>query len=223
MDPSALADFQATGFYQAFSLIFLSELGDKTFFIAGLLSMKTSRLVSFVGSLAALAVMTLISVAIGQVFHAVPAGLTNGLPLDDVVAVAAFTFFGLQTLRDALNSDPDNSSIDSELSDATDEVNASKTLTETTAWAQILSTFGLVFAAEFGDKSFLATIALAAAQNPFAVTSGAIAGHAAATAIAVTGGSYISRYISERVVGVISGSLFLVFALTTLLGLLGAL
>jgi len=32
-----------TGFYQAFSIVFLSEIGDKTFFIAGLLAMKTSK------------------------------------------------------------------------------------------------------------------------------------------------------------------------------------
>jgi putative Ca2+/H+ antiporter (TMEM165/GDT1 family) len=52
---------------QAFSLVFVSEIGDKTFFIAGLLAMKTSRLISFTGSMAALTVMTIISVVIGQV------------------------------------------------------------------------------------------------------------------------------------------------------------
>lgn len=40
------------------SLIFLSELGDKTFFIAALLAMRCGKWVSFVGSTAALAAMT---------------------------------------------------------------------------------------------------------------------------------------------------------------------
>lgn len=78
------------GFAQAFSLIFVSEIGDKTFFIAALLAAKFSRLISFVGSVSALVIMTFISVAVGQVFNAVPAGLNNGLPLDDIVASIAF-------------------------------------------------------------------------------------------------------------------------------------
>ncbi len=46
--------------------------------------------------------MTVISVLIGQIFHAVPTTLTRGLPIDDYVAIASFVFFGIKSLLDAL-------------------------------------------------------------------------------------------------------------------------
>ena len=61
-----------SSFVQALSLIFVSELGDKTFFVAGLFAMKSNAFISFVGSLGALAVMTVIAVGIGQIFHNIP-------------------------------------------------------------------------------------------------------------------------------------------------------
>lgn len=124
-----------TGFYQAFSLVFVSEIGDKTFFIAGLLAMKAGRFVSLVGSVGALAVMTVISVLIGQIFHAVPPGISQGIPLDDIAAVLAFAFFGVKTLKEASEiEDGDNSGVDEEYEEAVEEVESSKTVTQETAW-----------------------------------------------------------------------------------------
>lgn len=208
-----------SGFYQAFSLVFLSEIGDKTFFVAALLAAKLSRFISFVGSLGALAVMTVISVIIGQVFHAVPAGIANGIPLDDVAAVLAFTYFGIKILSEALEDTGEKSAMDEEFEEAEETVEGSDTITKATAGAQIASIFALVFAAEFGDRSFLATIALSAAQNPVSVAAGGIAAHGIATGIAVIGGAYISKYVSEKVIGIIGGTLFLVFAVTTAVGI----
>ncbi|KAL7541751.1 hypothetical protein ACHAXR_011594 [Thalassiosira sp. AJA248-18] len=210
-----------SGFYQAFSLVFLSEIGDKTFFVAALLAAKLSRLISFVGSLGALAVMSVISVIIGQVFHAVPSEIANGIPLDDVAAVIAFTYFGVKILSEAFET-PDEgakSMMDEEFEEAEEAVEGSDTITKASAGAQVASIFALVFAAEFGDRSFLATIALSAAQNPVSVAAGAIAAHAVATGIAVVGGAYISKYVSEKVIGYIGGTLFLIFAVTTAVGI----
>jgi putative Ca2+/H+ antiporter (TMEM165/GDT1 family) len=207
-----------TGFYQAFSLVFVSEIGDKTFFMAGLLAIQTSKVTSFLGSMAALAIMTLISVLIGQVFHAVPSGLSQGIPIDDVAAVLAFAFFGIKTLKDAIAMG-ESSVMEEELEEAEETVDESNVSKSTTKWAQLLSIFGLVFAAEFGDRSFLSTIALSAAQNPLSVAGGAIAAHAIATGIAVSGGSYVAKYVSEKAIGIIGGTLFLVFAVTTAIGI----
>ena len=56
-----LSEFQQ-GVVSGFLLIFFSELGDKTFFIALLLSLKQAKPVVFAGTFGALAVMTVISV-----------------------------------------------------------------------------------------------------------------------------------------------------------------
>ena len=84
--------------------------------------------------------------------------------------------------------------------------------------ASFAQTFALIFVAEWGDRSMLATIALGAAQNPAGVFAGAVAGHALATALAVLGGAMLSERISERTVSITGGVMFLVFALATLLG-----
>lgn len=79
----------------------------------------------------------------------------------------------------------------------------------------MFSIFALVFAAEWGDKSFLATIALAASSSPVGVIAGAVSGHAAATVLAILGGSVLSEYVSEKTVQYVGGSLFLLFAAST--------
>ena len=85
-------------------------------------------------------------------------------------------------------------------------------------FAGFIQTFSLIFVAEWGDRSMLATIALGAAQNPVGVFAGAVLGHALATLLAVIGGSLMSERISERTVGLTSGVLFLLFAAATVLG-----
>jgi putative Ca2+/H+ antiporter (TMEM165/GDT1 family) len=47
----------------------------------------------------------------------------------------------------------------------------------------VAAAFALVFVAEWGDKSFFSTIALAAVSSPFGVVTGAIAGHGVAAVV----------------------------------------
>eukprot|EP00981_Chlorochromonas_danica_P013880 scaffold7012_cov166-Ochromonas_danica.AAC.4 len=218
---SAAVTADNSGFLQSYLLIFISELGDKTFFIAALLAAKYGKLISFTGSIGALAVMTVISVVLGQIFHAVPSSLTQGIPFDDYLAVAAFAYFGIKNIIDASRLQPnDQSGIEEEKAEAEELVEEATTKEKRNSLvALILQVFSLVFAAEIGDKSFLSTIALSAALNPYAVALGAIAAHGSATAVAVVGGSLMSRFLSEKVIGYIGGVLFLVFAVTTALGL----
>lgn len=63
------------------------------------------------------------------------------------------------------------------------------------AWVQ---TFVMTFLGEWGDRSQIATIAMAAGQDYWYVTIGAISGHAICTGIAVVGGRMLASRISVR-------------------------
>lgn len=63
------------------------------------------------------------------------------------------------------------------------------------AWVQ---TFIMTFLGEWGDRSQIATIAMAAGQDYWWVTGGAISGHAVCTAAAVIGGRAIAGRVSMR-------------------------
>lgn len=81
----------------------------------------------------------------------------------------------------------------------------------------VTSVFTITFLAEWGDRSQIATIALAAAKDAVGVCIGGIVGHAVCTAVAVIGGRLLAARISERTVAYVGGSLFLVFALHSFL------
>ncbi|KAF1812972.1 UPF0016-domain-containing protein [Eremomyces bilateralis CBS 781.70] len=78
------------------------------------------------------------------------------------------------------------------------------------AWVQ---TFIMTFLGEWGDRSQIATIAMAAGQDYWWVTGGAIIGHAACTAAAVIGGRAIAGKVSMRVVTLGGATAFIVFGL----------
>ncbi|KMT12004.1 hypothetical protein BVRB_5g099650 isoform B [Beta vulgaris subsp. vulgaris] len=212
----------STGFASAFLLIFFSELGDKTFFIAALLAARNSATVVFAGTFGALAIMTIISVVLGRTFHYIDGVLPvsfagSDLPIDDIAAVCLLVYFGVTTLVDATSSDSqkaEDEQKEAELAVSEFSGNGSGILA---AASTIASTFALVFVAEWGDKSFFSTIALAAASSPLGVVGGAFAGHGVATLLAVAGGSLLGSFLSEKVISYVGGVLFLLFACITLI------
>ena len=87
-----------SAFMSSLLSIWATEIGDKTFFIAAILSMRNDRSVVFAGAIAALIVMTVLSVLLGGVVgYFLPKELTH------YAGALLFVFFGIRMLIDARN------------------------------------------------------------------------------------------------------------------------
>lgn len=220
-------------FIASFSVIIVSELGDKTFFIAAIMAMRHPRLTVFAGAIAALALMTVLSALFGTIATIIPRVYTY------YISTALFALFGLKMLKEGYYMSPTEAAeeleeVQSDLRKREDELEkeASSTLIQDaetgiirknkqrSAWnllARILmQAFTMTFLAEWGDRSQLTTIILAARENVYGVIIGGVIGHAICTGLAVIGGRMIAQKISVRTVTLIGGVVFLLFAVSAL-------
>lgn len=196
-----------TGFTVSLLFITLSELGDKTFFIGAILAMRYPRRWVFLGVTLALAAMTILSVGLGQIAVLLPPHYVKN------VAIALFLGFGIKLLYDA--SRMPSAGVDDEAAAALEAVNGCARLQKTGLACRLVvfEALALTFAAEWGDRTQLATITLATTNHPLGVVVGATVGHAICAAIAITLGRLMAGRISERLLTALGGSLFLLFGI----------
>ncbi|KJK75549.1 hypothetical protein H634G_08913 [Metarhizium anisopliae BRIP 53293] len=249
----------------SFTMILVSEIGDKTFLVAALMAMKHDRMVVFSAAFGALLVMTVLSAVLG---HAVPTLIPKRLT--SFMAAALFFVFGAKLLNEGMKMDP-NEGVSAEMHEVEQELaekekemgnghngvsaynlemglggrnSRSKSrfpspprspsqspsrspprrsgsmggfmqgvgnlcsLLLSPAWVQ---TFAMTFLGEWGDRSQIATIAMAAGQDYWWVTLGATCGHAICTGVAVIGGRAIAGRVSLKIVTVGGAIAFLIF------------
>lgn len=214
-------------FFASVSVILVSEIGDKTFFIAAVMAMRHNRLTVFGGAIAALAVMTVLSAIMGF-------ALPNVMPREytHLASIVLFLYFGVKLLKDSYYMEEPQGGKNEELEEVENELEKKELETEedklegggAASVAKkkkkieaifspvFVQCFTMTFLAEWGDRSQITTIALAAAKDPVGVTLGGIIGHAICTGFAVVGGKILAEKISEKTVAVIGGILFLFFA-----------
>ena len=204
-------------FLSSISMILVSELGDETFIIAAIMAMRHPRVIILAGALGALAVMTVLSTALGLI---VPNLISQSVV--NKCAFVLYTFFGCRLLYIAWRADP-NASIQEEMQEVEEKLEAGaggqgrmmgrvRRILGRLCTPIFLEAFVLTFLAEWGDRSQITTIALAAHKNPYGVAIGGTIGHAFCTGLAVVGGRIIALKISQRLVAVAGGLLFFVFA-----------
>ena len=91
----------AHGFAASLCVIIVSELGDKTFFIAAVLAMQHARCLVFTGAISALAFMTILSVFLGFATVIIPRAITY------YAGTILLALFGFKMFYDGYNMSPD--------------------------------------------------------------------------------------------------------------------
>ncbi|KAE9618763.1 hypothetical protein Lal_00047505 [Lupinus albus] len=219
------------GFTKSLAMTVLSEIGDKTFFAAAILAMRHPRRLVLSGCLSALIVMTILSVLVGW---AAPNLVSR--KWSHHITTLLFFGFGLWSLKDAIFGDGDAeelAEVEAELDKSWKSNNGAtknskkvdddlKLNKQWPFFSQFFSpiflkAFSITFFGEWGDKSQLATIGLAADENPFGVVLGGILGQALCTTAAVIGGKSLASQISEKIVALSGGILFIVFGIQSFL------
>jgi len=266
-NPKHAKDF-LKGLFASFSAIIATEIGDKTFFIAAILSMKNDRMAVFGGAILALIIMTILSTMMGLVLPALmPKKYTH------IIGGILFLYFGVKLtvesrgMEDKVSEELEE--VEEELAEMSKKQKAAMKKKQMqhqedggmdddqengivgggdvedgaavkrrgggkkgikhapsssglsaasdysgSSWeAVFIQALTMTFLAEWGDRSQIATIALAAAKDPLGVTIGGCIGHSICTGMAVVGGRMLASRISEKSVAFYGGLVFLAFGL----------
>lgn len=173
-------------FMHTFLLVFIAEMADKTqLMVMALTNRYRARTVAF-GMILGVLTISGLSVLAGDI-------IGDFIPMQIVQTVAAllFLFFGLSSLR------------------AEDESGGSQGVNYR---FPLISIAGAFLLAELGDKTQLATVAIAAHhQEHFAIFLGAAAGLILANILGIFAGKIIFSHLRENTVKVASAGFFFLF------------
>ncbi|TXG56805.1 hypothetical protein EZV62_018118 [Acer yangbiense] len=202
------------GFTKSLAMTVLSEIGDKTFFAAAILAMRHPRRLVLSGCLAALIVMTILSAGLGW---AAPNLISR--KWTHHIATLLFFGFGLWSLWDAFTDGGEAEELAEVEAQLDADWKANAGTTKEGKNDDELKKKRRPFLTQFFSPILLkiATIGLAADENPFGVVLGGVLGQALCTTAAVLGGKSLASQISEKIVGLSGGVLFIVFGIQSFL------
>jgi Ca2+/H+ antiporter, TMEM165/GDT1 family len=187
----------------AFGAIFLAEFGDKSQLLVLAFATRYPAGPVVAGVVLAAALIQGASVVVGAAFGA-------ALPEDLVSVIAGVAFLAVAgwTLRGDDDDEPEPEA-------AASAGGGSRRLV---GLGLALTVAGAFILGELGDKTMLATFALAASQGPLATWIGSTAGEVGANLIAVLVGHQVGDRLSPRVVRLGSAVLFAVAGVVVLVG-----
>ncbi|HLM05739.1 MAG TPA: TMEM165/GDT1 family protein [Blastococcus sp.] len=177
----------------AFILVLPVELPDKTMFASLVLATRFPPLPVFVGVGTAFGVQVAIAVTAGSLLSLLPDALVSGV-------VAVLFLVGAVLLWRSANSGPEDEDVDD--------------TKQGTSFLRVAAiSFGVLFAAEWGDLSQLATAGLAARyEEPLSVFVGAWAALLVVSGLAVFLGKKLADRLPIALIRRVAAGLFLIFA-----------
>lgn len=185
----------------AFGAIFVAEFGDKSQLLILAFATRYPWRPVVAGLVLASAAITGISVAVGTavgtVLPATPVGIISGVAF---LAVAAWT----------LRGEDDEEAAEAELAGRRRLMGI----------GLVLAVAGAFIVSELGDKTMLATFALAATQGALPTWVGSTAGEVAANLVAVVVGRQVGHRLSQRAIRIGSAVLFALAGVIVLVGAL---
>lgn len=241
-NPNVSSESAFSSFIMSVSMIIFSEIGDKTFLIAALMSMRHPRWLVFTASSTSLVIMTVLSGLLGHTcVYFIPERYTAFL------AGLLFLVFGYKLTMEGLEMSKD-AGVEEEMAEVEEEIavrdmnthmddiengkveeknekarNAMTSVTKAGQSLKRLATyifsplwiqiFAMIFVGELGDRSQISIIAMASDSNYWNVIFGAVVGHVLCNAMAVVGGRYLADKISIRTITLCGALAFFIFAL----------
>jgi putative Ca2+/H+ antiporter (TMEM165/GDT1 family) len=205
-------------FVSVFGVIFVAELPDKTALAALVLATRHRPLAVVLGSGLALTVQSAVAVAAGQ--------LVSLLPERPVRALAGLLFVVSAVVMWRRHEEADDGNGNGEEKDKEKDKENEKEKEEKSGDATFWRSFGIVFlvvfVAEWGDLTQLATAALAARwRSPFVVFAGSTCALWAVAAIATFVGHKAAKLLDPERTKRVAAVVFGVVGLVLLLGAAG--
>ncbi len=177
-----------------FAVIFVAELPDKTALAALVLATRLPARQVVLGAWLAFLVQTAVAVGAGSVLHLLPAQPVR------IVAGLGFLVFAALAWRGRSE-------------DETGE-EGPRPASKLAPW---VASFLVVFAAEWGDLTQLATAAMVAqTSEPLSVAIGAVAALWTVTVLAATTGAQLGRFVTGQLLSRLSAILFAIVGLVVI-------
>lgn len=207
---------------QSFLVIFLSEIADRTFILVLIYSLKLHWIPLLITSLFSMYFMNILAIVAGYtIILLIPRSLIEW------IGFFGFLLFGIFSVYEGTKME--NKSVKEEYEEEmqaketnynliNDENEDNKDVGEQkSTWKLCLELFIFLCISEFGDKSEISTVTIAAVYNLYAVLLGTMLAYFCAISIAAFLGHWAGKYLTEKMMSIIGGILFIGFAIQILI------